>query len=211
MLLQNTVDPWANPLREKSRVVQWTGNRGLLHDKDRQICRYSNSQAWLCCAMSYKGTDRRPLFKPDLTTYSELFFLDEATAYAAGHRPCAECRRADFTRFKQYWAETKASRASGTPFLAKEIDAELHRERTDDGRSKRTYDAPWESLPAGAMFAVGGTPYLVRPGALYQWTPAGYLPAPPPATKKVAVLTPASIISMMKRGLQVQVHDSAMR
>ena len=176
------------------------GNRGVLHDASRQIVRPWRLKAWILCRLEFKGR-RREVFAP--ARYSELFFLDEATAFAAGHRPCAECNRERFNQFKRAWpARTKVI----------EIDTVLHAERIAGG-DKVSYDARLDELPEGVMIEREGAALLVHPSALYPWSFGGYgdpLPRPSGATR-VRVLTPRSMVRAIDEGLAPQIHASACR
>ena len=137
--------------------------------------------------------------------YSELFFLDEATAFAAGHRPCGECRRKRHDAFKAAWFA--ANHPAGKSIS--EIDAALHLERVTAERGKRTFRAPLEDLPPGTIVEHEGDPYLLWRSGWLQWTPRGYETpsAAPPGV--VEILTPRSIVAMLRRGFSPQVHPSA--
>ena len=209
MLLQNTVDPWSNLLRDKERISVFMGNRGVLHDRTREVRKPWLGQRWLCCARTFGGIDRRPLFKTDPFSYSELFFLDEATAYAAGHRPCNDCRRPDLEIFKKFWGEADPAGSSSTPIRVSDIDSQLHQQRVGADGKKLTYRASLQSLPAGAMVSRDGTAYLVGSRGIRRWTVSGYLDAALRADMEVDVLTPRSIVILLARGLPVQVHESA--
>jgi hypothetical protein len=137
------------------------GNRGCLHDRNGRIVRSFAIKRWISCRLVYKDWQRGPMMQPG--KFTELFFLDEATAFAAGHRPCALCRRADYNRFLELTG------ASG----ADEVDARLHEERLD-GRARRLHDAPLADLPDGAFVLRDGEPWLVRDDELLRWTPGGY-------------------------------------
>lgn len=210
MLLQNTVDPWSNLRRDKSRIGALMGNRGVIHDRNREVkAKAWAGNRWICCARSFKGIDRRPLFKTEPFSYSELFFLDEATAYSAGHRPCNDCRKAELSLFKQLWAKASGSAKGPTQAEVREIDLHLHGERLGIDGTKATYRARLESLPSGAMLARGGEAYVVRPHGARLWTASGYLPAALAHDAEVDVLTPRSIVRLLALGLPVQVHASA--
>ena len=142
--------------------------------------------------------------------YTELFFLDEATALAAGHRPCAECQRARYTLFRRHWAAANGRRQ---PPSADEMDGVLHTERLDARRRKRTYTEMLSRLPVGVMVAEpGGRAHLVQDGRLLRWTPAGYRRAERRgADVRLTVLTPRSIVRAIADGYPVTVHDSATR
>ncbi len=210
MLLQNTVDPWSNLRRDRTRIGTFMGNRGCIHDRNREVKKKTwVGTRWLCCARTFKGIDRRPLFRTDLSSYSELFFLDEATAYAAGHRPCNDCRKAALALFMKLWTEAGGFANDDGPIRVADIDSQLHRERVGNDGSKLTYRAQLLALPPGAMVAHDGSAYLVRPNGVRQWTVSGYLHADLPADAEVDVLTPRSIIRLIALGLPVQVHASA--
>src|SRR5579863_2821842 len=129
---QNRVTPLGELIATPERGLVY-GNRGCLHDADGRIRRPFQVRRWIACTLEFRGRRRSPLMMPG--RYTELFFLDEATALAAGHRPCAECRRADYNRFRDYWAQVV-----GGPTDADSMDLRLHGERLD-GRKKRTYRA----------------------------------------------------------------------
>jgi hypothetical protein len=187
------------------------GNRGRLHDPAGRIVRrqVAGYRAWVTCLLDFKGR-RRPIMVPG--RYTELFFLDEATALAAGHRPCGECRRSDFLRFKAAWlAANPGSRGAGPTSIA-DIDREMHRDRlTADGR-QRTFAMEPAVLPDGAFVArgTGGPPLLIWAGSLRPWTPEGYGKAEArPAAGAVTVLTPASTVRALAAGYTPGVHPSA--
>ena len=210
MLLQNTVDPWSNLRCDKTRIGTLMGNRGVIHDRDRQVAKKTwQGKRWICCARNFKGIDRRPLFKTDPFSYSELFFLDEATAYAAGHRPCNDCRRTDLALFKKLWADAGCSQDASVPVAVTEVDSQLHRERLRADGSKQTYRARLHSLPPGAMVAQGDDAYLLRLRGVRLWTASGYVPAVLPPDAEVDVLTPRSVVKLLGLGLPVKVHSSA--
>ncbi|MBK1684002.1 hypothetical protein [Rhodoferax fermentans] len=209
MLLQNTVDPWSNLRRDKNRIVQFMGNRGVVHDQFREVKKTWDRKRWIFCVKDFKGIDRRPLFKTQPFSYSELFFLDEATAYAAGHRPCNDCRKAELAVFKELWASFPESLNSSMSIGVKEIDSQLHSERIDGQRKKATYRASLDSLPPGAMFSLDGHAYLVRLHGVRIWSSSGYSNTTLTPDVDVDVLTPKSIMQLIRLGLPVQVHESA--
>lgn len=210
MILQNTVDPWSNLHRDKTRVGVLMGNRGGIHDRNREIKqRPWSGKRWICCARSFNGIDRRPLFKTDPFSYSELFFLDEATAYSAGHRPCSDCRRKELDIFKKLWSQAGFSSEVNRAVGVKEIDLQLHTERLDGSGNKLSYSAKLSSLPPGTMFAHDGKAYLTRPKNIRLWTSSGYLQAEVASDAEVDVLTPPSIVRLLAIGLPVQVDASA--
>jgi len=207
MPLQNRVDPWARPHAHPSRAATQFGNRGILHNAQRAITKPWVGKAWVCCDPGFKGIDRRPLFQPG--RYSELFFLDEATAFAAGHRPCAHCRRSRYTEFKAAWAAVHCvARAPGELNIS-EIDAHLHQSRASRGGGKITYTAPMASLPDGTFIDVDGTAYLLNRGKPLRWSFDGYSTnLHLPAAAEVTVLTPRPLVSLFARGFRPFVHAS---
>jgi hypothetical protein len=180
------------------------GNRGCLHDAAGRIRTSFVGTRWIICVLQFKGR-RRPLMLPG--HYTELFFLDEATALAAGHRPCMECQRSRYVMFRDHW---RAPGVTATP-SAPELDAALHAERLESGREQRTWVERLAALPDGAMVVDGARAHLVRGGALIPWTPAGYASDAryEPATAEVRVLTPRSIVHAIVRGYPVSMHPSA--
>ena len=181
------------------------GNRGCLHDARQRIRRPFAVKRWIICVLQFKGR-RRTVMSPG--RYTELFFLDEATALAAGHRPCAECQRERYLLFRRHWAAATAGR--GEP-PADAMDDVLHAERLDAGRGKRTYTERLSRLPSGVVVADGTDAYLVRAGAMMTWSPEGYRPARPGSIPaQVRVLTPPSIVEAIARGYPVDVHASAL-
>jgi hypothetical protein len=174
-------------------------NRGCLHDDRGQIRRAYNGRRWIACRLAFKGWHRGALMQPG--RFTELFFLDEATAMAAGHRPCALCRREDYDRFGELWRALHPGDRG-----ADAIDERLHAERLlDGGRGRRLHAAPGlAGLPDGAFVLDGETPCLVLGGALRPWTPAGYgAPAAvPPANtgRAVTVITPPSLLEALRAG-----------
>ena len=145
------------------------GNRGgALHDSDRTIVRCFKSRRWITCVLQFRG--RRRIVMSE-RRYTELFFLDETVAFAAGHRPCAECRRERFNAFRHSWR--RSGRQDQLP-MADEMDLELHRARIDRQRRKVTYEATFSSLPDGCFVRIDGSAYLVWNDCLLLWTPEGY-------------------------------------
>lgn len=171
------------------------GNRGCLHDAQGRIRRGWAVRRWIACVTAFRGR-RRALMQPG--RYTELFFLDEATAYAAGHRPCAECRRADWLAFQALWAGVH-----GGPVDADSIDRVLHGARLV-GSGRRLWACDLGDLPDGAMVMAGGAPALVAAGGLWRWSFAGY-GAMEPLRGPVAVITPEPLVALMRAGLRVRV------
>jgi hypothetical protein len=144
-------------------------------------------------------------------SWTELFFLDEATAFAAGHRPCAVCRRARFTEFKTAWlAANPAVISSATP-LVTEIDKILHAERTRRGGGKVTYEEALQAVPDGTMIELDAVAHLIWGRQLLRWSFHGYSQGEtmPLSQQSVHVLTPASIVRMFRNGFRPDVHESA--
>ena len=206
MPLQNRVDPYGQ-LRAVAARGALMGNRGVLHNAEKQIIATSRSPRWISCTLDFKGR-RREVFAPH--RYSELFFLDEATSLAAGHRPCAECRRRRFKEFCAAWAAGNADLVVSQPLRADTIDRVLHSERVRHGGGKRTYPAVVSTLAAGSIVEHEGRAYLAWAGKLRLWSFTGYGPAASlsPATE-VAVLTPKSIVQAIRAGFLPDVHESA--
>ena len=206
MPLQNRVDPYGQLQAVEARGALM-GNRGILHNSGKQIIAAWRSRRWISCTLDFKGR-RREVFAPH--RYSELFFLDEATALAAGHRPCAECRRQRFKEFCAAWAEGNADHVVSQPLRADEIDRVLHSERVRHGGGKKTYPAVAATLPAGSIVEHEGRAYLAWAGKWRPWSFDGYGPAASllPATE-VTVLTPKSIVHAISAGFVPEVHESA--
>jgi len=204
--LQNRVDPWGalHAVRAKGTRM---GNRGILHDADQRIVRQWASRAWVTCVLSFDRLQPRKPFSPG--TYSELFFLDEATAMAAGHRPCRYCQRARFDEFKAGWLSANPS--SGPSLrLIPEIDRIVHDERLTPQRTKRTFDAALSTLPFGTFIEHEEKPHLVVESGLLCWSFEGYVRGNcPPGSEVVKVLTPASFVRLFRHGFRPFVHASA--
>ena len=199
---QNRVTPDGALIAVPDRGMFW-GNRGVLHDAAGRLVRYSRGRAWAICVLEYKGR-RRQQWAPGRLT--ELFFLDEATGLAAGHRPCGECRYRDYQAFKQAWA---AAHGGGLPGV-QAIDAQLHADRLAAPGIRRSYPAPLPELPEGTMVDLAGAPFLVYGGSLLAWTPGGYLggQAREPAST-VTVITPRATVAVLAAGYRPVVHPTA--
>jgi hypothetical protein len=163
------------------------GNRGCLHDDRGEIRRLYATRRWIACRLRFKGWHRSRLMQPG--KFTELFFLDEATALAAGHRPCALCRREDYRRF----LDVVGARG------ADEIDERLHRERLD-GRTRRLHEARLDELPDGTFVFHDSQPCLVLGDALLRWTPAGYHDRIVPDDRPVQTITPPSLVELLRAG-----------
>lgn len=207
MPLQNRVNPFGQ-LEAVSARGGWLGNRGILHNERRKIVTQWRSKAWITCVLHYRGVHRK-VFSPH--TWSELFFLDEATAFAAGHRPCAYCRRARYSEFKRAWLAANPGLVHSLHPRATDIDAQLHAERVAPGGGKQTFRARMGKLPPGTFIALDSAAFLLWKDRLYPWSHFGYgRPVPlPPADSEVTVLTPRSVVAMFRGDLQPQVDASA--
>ena len=207
MPLQNRVNPFGG-LDAVSARGAWLGNRGFIHDDRKQIVAQWRTQAWITCELHFRGV-RRSVFSPH--TWSELFFLDEATAFAAGHRPCAYCRRQRYKEFKRAWCAANAGLLDEPDPRVSVIDTRLHAERVTRRGRKVTYIARFGDLPPGVFIALDGAAWLIWRGRLFPWSHHGYGPSrPAPGMDvRVDVLTPKSIVAMFDGGFCPQVHESA--
>jgi hypothetical protein len=192
--LRNRVTPLGELVADPARGLVY-GNRGCLHDAHGVIRRRYAGRRWIACRLEFKGWERGPLLQPG--RFTELFFLDEATAFAAGHRPCALCRRKDYVRFGELWAELHPGRRG-----ADAIDAQLHAERIDpETGGHRLHPAEIGELPDGAFVLSDGAPRLVLGRELRRWTPAGYTERiPRPGAGRVASITPPSLVGILAAG-----------
>ena len=203
--LQNRVLPTGEIVAHPARGLLM-GNRGCLHRPDRTLgaARWRTT-AWICCVLSWRGR-RREVMPPG--RYTALFFLDEATALAAGHRPCGECRRADYLWFAESW---QAAGGMTTRPRAAEMDAVLHAQRVES-RTRRqvTRAAVAEDLPDGAMISYAGTVGLWCAGTLLPWSPRGYgTPVPLRRRAGVRLLTPPATVAALAAGYRPLVHPGA--
>jgi hypothetical protein len=205
MPLPNRVDPFGNLFADASRGSLFGNRGGRFHRDDRTLgLRRWVSRAWICCRLEFKGRHREVWGRG----YTELFFLDEPTALAAGHRPCFECRRADAKAFAAAFA--RGHRLDAAP-RAPEMDRVLHAERLD-GRAKRRHRLPIDALPDGAFVTLPNEPggaFAVRGDALLQWTSAGYAARRGrPRGIMVDVLTPPGILAALSAGYRPSWHPS---
>jgi hypothetical protein len=200
MLLQNRVDPFGDLFADVARGLLMGNRGGRLHDKQRKLgARRWTSKQWICCRLQFNNRHRNVWGD----SYSELFFLDEVTAFAAGHRPCFECRHHDAERFAALFSGLKKRASAAT------MDGVLHAQRLD-GKAKRSHRRKIDTLPDGAMITLGGTAFAVRGKRLLRWTPSCYANAQPrPNGAQVDVLTPPSIVALLARGFQPLWHRSA--
>jgi hypothetical protein len=204
---QNRVTPFGELIATESRGTLM-GNRGCLHDEQQRIRRAFACRRWIICVLEFRGR-HRTVMTPG--RYTELFFLDEATALAAGHRPCAECQHARYRLFRDLWAAANPGASSSPIPYAEDLDRVLQAERLDAQRAKRTYSALLTKLPAGAMVAdATGQPFLLLKQALLPWRPLGYgRPVKRPPGVKFQVLTPRSIVRTLAAGYPVELSVSA--
>src|SRR5580765_2402992 len=152
MPLQNRVDPYGRLHAVVERGV-WMGNRGILHDERGRIVAPWRLKRWITCVLSFRGRQRN-VFAPH--RYSELFFLDEATSFSAGHRPCAECRRERYNEFRARWIVANSDHASDRRVGADDIDSVLHAQRANRGGEKKTWQADSAELPPGTLIEYRG-------------------------------------------------------
>jgi hypothetical protein len=203
-MLQNRVDPFGAIIKTEARG-SWMGNRGVLHNAGQELLRPFKLKAWITCKLDFKGRKRK-VMAPD--RYTELFFLDEATAFAAGHRPCFECRRTDFTRFKTLWLKGNPEYHFDEQTPVAKIDEVLHKERINRDGTKPTFTEDDVNLPNGTFVLYEDRPFGVLGGLIFRWTPFGYEAGKPlPAGKKMTVLTPGSIVNTFRAGYVPQISD----
>jgi hypothetical protein len=200
--LRNRVTPAGELIATEHRGTMY-GNRGVLHNDDLVLVRRHQVRRWLVCVLEFRGRHRQ-IMQP--RRYTELFFLDEAVALAAGHRPCAECRHADYQSFRTAW--TAAMGLEAKP-AADDIDRVLHTQRRLAGGTRVTYPAQWPDLPDGVFVVWQEEYWMLHGGQLHRWTPAGYtdsrdLPAGP-----AAVLTPRATVDAIRMGYRPAVHPTA--
>ncbi|MFZ2102684.1 MAG: hypothetical protein WAU86_19170 [Oricola sp.] len=210
MVLQNRVTPFGEIVQNPARGA-FTGNRGILHDattKTLHPTRRWTTRAWIVCVCAFKGWKREVMGRNNngREGWTELFFLDEATAFSAGHRPCFTCRREDAKRFQAAWAEGNDC----APPKAAEMDAVLHEERLD-GRMKRLHPLPCppEDLPDGAMVTDGSRALLIRTGHAWRWSFTGYEAVPMPRSG-LKLLTPPSTVRALRAGYAPEIHYTAL-
>ncbi len=202
MPLQNRVTPTGDIIATAHRGM-FTGNRGIIHDPaTKTLTRRWAGKAWLTCVCEFRGRRREVMGG---RSWTELFFLDEATAFAAGHRPCFYCRRDDANRFRAAWEAGNGVKER----RARDIDAVLHGERLN-GRTKRLHplSMPLAALPDGAMLQEGAESYLIVQGGALLWSPAGYRQVQS-APQAAMLLTPPSTLQAFRAGYRSVLHPSA--
>lgn len=205
--LQNRVTP-RGELEKASARGAWLGNRGILHNEQQQIVAPWRHKAWVTCRLEFKGR-KRNIFGP--RSYSELFFLDEATAFSAGHRPCGECQREKYKLFKAAWCAANQNLIRTPSPIIAQLDKHLHIDRAITGGKKVTYTEKLRNLPDGVFIKFEEKTMLLSNGHLHTWTHGGYID--PILTKDslatVQVLTPKSIVAVFHDGFEAEIHQSA--
>jgi hypothetical protein len=202
MPLQNRVTPSGEIITTPHRGM-FTGNRGIIHDPaTKTLNRRWASKAWLTCVCEFRGRRREVMGG---RSWTELFFLDEATALSAGHRPCFYCRRDDANAFRAAWEAGNGV----ANVLAREIDATLHRERLEGGKKRlHALAMPIGRLPDGAMVALADASYLIARGRALKWSPAGYRNIEN-GLQGAMLLTPPSTLRALSAGYRAVLHPSA--
>ncbi len=201
---RNRVTPTGDILAIPLRGA-WTGNRGILHS-DREIVRFHASDLWITCALEFRGRHNEQ-WQPHHYTF--LYFHDEAVSFAAGHRPCAECRRESYNAFRAAWADGLGVAVPS----AKQINHRLHQERIFRGtHRRRVHDFRWAQLPDGAFVLVNDTPAVVLGDQLVEWSRDGYGDRRGRPQRGTAnVLTPPSSLAALRAGYRAQIDDTARR
>ncbi len=203
--LQNRMTPLGEIIATPERGTFFGNRGGPLHDDSKHLTRKRwVNQHWLVCVLDFRNRQRQ-VMSP--RRYTELFFLDEAVAFAAGHRPCFECRYKDFMRFAGLWGAARGLQGRG---YVKEIDALLHAERLNSDRSKRLHSANYGSLPDGAYVLFDDKAHLVFGDHLLEWSFGGYVKAHPrPASGEAVLITPPSTLTVIEAGYAPAIHSSA--
>lgn len=209
MTLQNRIDPWGKFHAHPSRISTRMGNRGILHDKDNQIIRPWAHKGWVSCLTAFKGIKRPKPFSEG--NYSELFFLDEATAFAAGHRPCSYCQRNRSHEFREAWLQANVTDSTQRETMRMpDIDKVLHAERAIRGGGKVTFEAPMFELSVGTIFEHENSAYLLTSRGALPWSFDGYgVPQAINDELQVRVITPRSIVNAFRLGFLPIIHESA--
>jgi hypothetical protein len=206
MAHRNRVTPFGEIVADPARGTM-LGNRGVIHDAEGRIRRPWSTTRWICCRLAFKGW-WRPVMQPNRWTH--LFFLDEAVAIAAGHRPCAECRREAYNAWRAAWMRAYGL---GDPLRAEAMDAVLHPARINPAtRGQRVVPHPAADLPDGAMVALPDDPggaWLVLGDGLRRWAPSGYGEARARPSGQVGLLTPLPSVAVLAAGYRPQLHPSA--
>ena len=203
MPLQNRVTPTGDIIATPHRGL-FTGNRGIIHDPATKtlLKRRWSSPTWITCVCEFRDWRRKVMGG---RSWTELFFLDEATAFAAGHRPCFFCRRDDANRFRAAWEKGNGV----TDVRAREMDAVLHRERLERGKKRlHPLAMPVSELPDGAMVQRGEESFLVLQGRVLEWSMAGY-GRTDDKMGDATLLTPPSTLRALGAGYRPVLHPSA--
>jgi hypothetical protein len=190
--LRNRVTPLGELIVTPQRGLVYA-NRGCLHDSKGEIRRAFDGRRWIACRLRFRGWKRSPLIAPG--RFTPLFFLDEATALAAGHRPCALCRREDYNHLTALWTHIHPGHSGSD-----DIDEQLHRERIRPGtRVRRLHRMPSRALPDGTFVLSGGRPRLVLGDELLDWSPGGYRdPRRRPTCGEATVITPPLLVELLR-------------
>ena len=200
-MLQNRVDPFGQFIKTSARG-SWMGNRGVIH-KHNQITKPFKHQTWITCMLEFKGR-KRTVMTPD--HWTELFFLDEATAFAAGHRPCFECRRYDAKRFKSCWIKGNPIHNFSMTTSISKIDAIIHRERIDNEKKKVMHQCISSGIPEGTFVLMNDEPFVCAKGRLHRWTAFGYEDSiAMPEASTLTILTPYSIVNAFRANYTPQI------
>ena len=204
MPARNRVTPMGDIVAAPLRGA-WTGNRGKVHE-GHEIVRFHSGKLWIICALRFRER-WHPLWQPNHYTF--LFFHDEAVAFAAGHRPCSECRHGAYLAYVDAWAEA----AGGGRPTASVVNSQLHSERLyPRSHRRRMHELPYRQLPDGGYVLYDGRQRLVLGDSLVAWTPRGYGGAVPrPSDGTADVITPPSTLAVLRAGYPVQIDDSAYR
>ena len=207
MPLQNRVTPEGEIIATPARGTMMGNRGGCFHTADKALAgRRWVSRQWICCELAFRGRHREVMAP---RRYTELFFLDETTALAAGHRPCFECRRGDAMRFTELWAEACARPSRPR---AADMDRVLHAERLLPDGGKRVFSGRLGDLPSGCMVREAEGVSLIAGGRLLPWTCEGYgVPREFAPARVVEVLTPPAIVALLHLGLAPRLHASARR
>ncbi len=208
MPLQNRISPFSTLTATPERGA-WTGNRGIIHNTNQEIVRNYAVKYWITCVLEYKNFQRK-VMTPN--RWTELFFLDEATAFSAGHRPCGFCRNADFKRFKNLWLLANSERYGLAGNVKMDvIDHLIHLERLDKKGTQKTFKASLSTLPDGTFISLHDSveAYLWFQQNLYQWSFSGYSKVLEfERNQEVNVLTPFSYVEVFRAGYLPQIHFS---
>jgi hypothetical protein len=200
-MLQNRVDPLGRFIKTSARG-SWMGNRGVIH-KHKQITKMFKHKAWITCTLEFKGR-KRTVMTPG--RWTELFFLDEATAFSAGHRPCFECRKDDAQRFKSCWIKGNPTHDFSMTTSINKIDEIIHGERIDNEKNKVIHQRISSDIPEGTFILMNNDPYVFTKGRLYRWTAFGYTDSiAVPEASILTILTPHSVVNAFRAGYVPQI------